>query len=95
MSNENNPVVLRPADESIQEAPEPHPPAQFDRVIARSGDRSGPAKSNPTMPQQGLGCAPGNQTFPQKLVQLVGHRNPRACDPFLRPHLTQATALEK
>ncbi|MBS0530807.1 MAG: hypothetical protein JSS22_15665 [Proteobacteria bacterium] len=48
------------------------------------------------MSRQSVGCAPGNQSFPQKLLQLVGYRDPLACrDPLLRPHTVQAASGEK
>jgi hypothetical protein len=95
--------ITTPADKSNRQALKQHALRQLDDIPLRIGDREMlSAKSNPAecdhgaMSQQGIGGAPGNQSFPQKLVQLVGYRDPSACnDPFLRPHLVQATRRKK
>ena len=50
------------------------------------GDRGGHRGTHAAMSQQGSDSGRGTQSVPQKLVQLVGYRDPKSCrESWVRP----------
>lgn len=52
--------------------------SQLGRQSALKGAGTEHCDAQGAMSEQNFDCAPGNQSFPQKLVQLVGYRDPRS-----------------
>jgi hypothetical protein len=56
-------------------------------IQQQMGDQSSNPGAYAAMSQQSSDSGRGTQSVPQKLVQLVGHRDPKSCREWVRPPL--------